>query len=86
MKIPYANVLGSKLAMVAKLRWSGSEVDALNVVWNIDEQNVLLVDDITVTGKTLVERSKLLEKKWSKILKSRITLFIDRRGVQFDRK
>ena len=32
MEIPYANVLGSKLAMVAKLRWSESEVDALNVV------------------------------------------------------
>lgn len=73
MAIAYANVLGSKLAMVAKLRRSGSEVDALNIVGDINGRNILLVDDMTVTGKTLVEASKLLKKNGAKSVKAAVS-------------
>ena len=51
MAVAYADALGCDLAMVAKRRHSGNEVEALNVIGNIDGRDILLVDDMTVTAK-----------------------------------
>jgi ribose-phosphate pyrophosphokinase len=63
MAYAYAGMLGAGLAFVAKQRKSATEVEAINVVGEIDGKNILLVDDLTTTAGTLSSASKLLKEK-----------------------
>jgi ribose-phosphate pyrophosphokinase len=58
----YAQVLGAGLAIVAKRRKSSTEVEALNVIGDVDGCNVLLVDDLTETAGTLTSAASILKQ------------------------
>lgn len=62
----YSEALGAELAIVAKHRVSATEVEAMNVIGNVDGCNVLLVDDITETAGTLTAAAKILKENGAK--------------------
>ena len=62
----YSEALGAELAIVAKHRVSATEVEAMNVIGEVDGCNVLLVDDITETAGTLTAAAKILKEKGAK--------------------
>lgn len=61
MAIGYAEMLNAGLALGAKYRKGASEVEAMNVVGEVDGRTAILVDDITSTAGTLCEASRLLK-------------------------
>lgn len=62
----YAKALKAPMAIVAKNRVSADEVEALNVIGDVDGKNVLLVDDLTETAGTLTAAADLLLKHGAK--------------------
>jgi len=60
MAAAYADVLGAGLGLVAKKRKSATTVEAINVVGDVKDCDVLLVDDITETAGTLTAAAKML--------------------------
>jgi ribose-phosphate pyrophosphokinase len=58
----YATILNATLAIVAKRRKSGSEVEAINVVGEVDGRNVVMVDDLTETAGTLTAAAERLKE------------------------
>ena len=62
----YAKALKAPLAIVAKNRVSATEVEALDLIGQVDGCNVLLVDDITETAGTLKTAAALLKKNGAK--------------------
>lgn len=62
----YSKVLGSPLAIVAKNRLSATEVEAMDLIGEVDGCNVLLVDDISETAGTLTSAAKLLRQHGAK--------------------
>jgi ribose-phosphate pyrophosphokinase len=64
----FAKTLGAPMAIVAKNRVSAEEVEALNVIGDVDGKNVLLVDDLTETAGTLTAASDLLQKSGARAI------------------
>ncbi len=62
----YANMFHAPLAIVAKKRKTGSDVEVLNVVGDVREKNVLMVDDLTETAGTLTRAAEALKAKGAK--------------------
>ncbi|MCB1230286.1 MAG: ribose-phosphate pyrophosphokinase [Verrucomicrobiae bacterium] len=62
----YAKELRAPLAIVAKNRVSASEVEALDLIGEVDGKNVLIVDDITETAGTLKTAAALLKERGAK--------------------
>ncbi|MCB1091401.1 MAG: ribose-phosphate pyrophosphokinase, partial [Verrucomicrobiae bacterium] len=62
----YAKALKAPLAIVAKNRVSATEVEALDLIGQVEGCNVLLVDDITETAGTLKTAAALLKKNGAK--------------------
>lgn len=58
----YANILGTKLAIVAKQRISATEVDAHAVIGDVEGKDVLMVDDMTESGGTLCAAAAVLKE------------------------
>ena len=56
----YSKMLGTDLAIVAKQRKSGSEVEAFSVVGDVEGRDVIIVDDMTTTCGTLCAAANLL--------------------------
>ena len=73
MAYAYANMLGTGLAIVGKQRKSATEVEAINVVGEVDGQHVLLVDDLTTTAGTLCSAAKLLKQRGALTVKAAVT-------------
>jgi ribose-phosphate pyrophosphokinase len=73
MAVAYADALGCDLALVAKRRCSGGEVEALNVIGEIEGKNILLVDDMTVTARTLIEAANILRKRGALTIRAAVT-------------
>ena len=73
MAYAYANMLGGGLAIVAKNRKSATEVEAVNVVGDVEGRNILLVDDLTTTAGTLTAAAKLLKERGAKSIKAAVT-------------
>ncbi len=61
MAYAYSNMLHAGLAIVAKRRKSATEVDALNLIGDVKDTNVILVDDLTETAGTLTSASHFLK-------------------------
>ncbi len=59
----YSDALGADLAIVAKHRVSATEVEAINVIGDVEGKDVLLVDDMTETAGTLTAAAKILKEK-----------------------
>jgi ribose-phosphate pyrophosphokinase len=62
----FAKALGAPMAIVAKNRVSADEVQALSVIGDVQDKNVLLVDDLTETAGTLTAAAGLLLKHGAK--------------------
>lgn len=63
MAVGYAEMLGVGLALGAKYRRGGNQVDAINVVGEVQGKTAIMVDDLTSTAGTLCEAARLLKEK-----------------------
>ncbi len=58
----YADAIGSDLAIVAKHRVSATKVEAMNVIGDVKDRDVMLVDDMTETAGTLCAAAEILAR------------------------
>src|SRR5436190_18887881 len=63
MASAYSGALGASLAIVAKRRKSATEIEALNVIGEVEGHEVILVDDLTETAGTLCSAAKILKER-----------------------
>lgn len=63
MASAYAQALGASLAIVAKRRKSATEIEALNVIGDVEGKQVIIVDDLTETAGTLTSAAKILRER-----------------------
>ena len=73
MAYAYSTMLDSGLAFVAKQRRSASEVAAMNVVGDVEGRHCVLVDDLSTTGGTLAEASRILKERGAKSVRASVT-------------
>lgn len=66
MASAYAQALQVGLAIVAKRRVSATEVEAQNVIGDVEGKRILLVDDLTETAGTLSSAAKILRQHGAK--------------------
>ncbi len=59
----YAERLGGELAIVYKKRISGSEVEANEMIGEVEGKNVLMCDDIIATAGTVCSAANLLKER-----------------------
>ena len=59
----YADHLGGELAIVHKKRISGSEVDAREIIGDVEGRNVLMCDDIIATAGTVCSAARLIKQR-----------------------
>ena len=59
----YSQALGASLAIVAKRRKSATEIEALNVIGEVEGRDVIIVDDLTETAGTLCSAAKILHER-----------------------
>ena len=69
----FAKDLDCEIAIVEKRRVSGSEVEALSLIGNVEGKDVIIVDDIGSTGKTLYLSSELCKKAQARSIYACIT-------------
>ncbi len=62
MASAYSQALNANLAIVAKQRKSATETEALYLIGDVADHDVLLVDDLTETAGTLTSAAKILKK------------------------
>ncbi len=62
----YSDALGAQLAIVAKHRVSATEVEAMQVIGNVEGRDVVLIDDMTETAGTLCAAAEILKKGGAK--------------------
>ena len=62
MASAYAEALGANLAIVAKERKSATETEALYLIGDVEDRDVLLVDDLTETAGTLTSAASIVKK------------------------
>ena len=63
MASAYSQALKASLAIVAKRRKSPTEIEALNVIGDVDGKDVIIVDDLTETAGTLTSAAKILKER-----------------------
>src|ERR1700747_2023611 len=66
MASAYAEALGANLAIVAKERKSATETEALYLIGEVKDRDVLLVDDLTETAGTLTSAATIVQKNGAK--------------------
>jgi ribose-phosphate pyrophosphokinase len=62
----YASHLGGDLAIVHKKRKSGSEVEAEEIIGDVEGRNILMCDDIIATAGTICSAAKLVKSRGAK--------------------
>ena len=62
----YADAIGADLAIVAKHRVSATKVEAMNVIGDVRDRDVMLVDDMTETAGTLCAAAEILHSQGAK--------------------
>jgi ribose-phosphate pyrophosphokinase len=62
MAVAYAQMLDAGIALGAKCRKGATEVEAMNVVGEVDGCTAIMVDDLTSTANTLCEAARMLKK------------------------
>ncbi len=61
----YAAHLGGELAIVHKRRISGSQVEAQEIIGDVEGRNILMCDDIIATAGTICSAAHLVKKRGS---------------------
>lgn len=69
----YAKRFGADLAIVDKRRKSPESTEAMHILGDVNNKNVLLVDDIIATGSSLVGAAAALKKQGAKSIYAAIT-------------
>jgi ribose-phosphate pyrophosphokinase len=62
----YASHLSGDLAIVHKRRISGDEVQAQELIGNVDSRNILMCDDMISTAGTICSAAKLIKERGAK--------------------
>ena len=62
----YASHLGGDLAIVHKRRVNGSEVEAQEIIGDVEGRNILMCDDIIATAGTVCSAAGLVKKRGAK--------------------
>ncbi len=73
MAYAYSTMLSSGLAIVAKQRKTAYEVDAMNLVGDVEGCDALLVDDLTSTAGTLCAAAKLLKEGGARTIRAAVS-------------
>jgi ribose-phosphate pyrophosphokinase len=73
MAAAYADMIGAGLGLVAKKRRSATTVEAINVVGEVKDCDVLLVDDITETAGTLTAAAKILREHGARSIRAAVS-------------
>jgi len=63
MAAQYAAILGGDLAIVHKKRISGSEVEAAEIIGDVEGRNVLMCDDIIATAGTVCSAVQMIKDR-----------------------
>lgn len=70
----YANLLGVPVVIGNKQRTDHSEtVQVLEVIGDVKDKNVLLVDDLTITGRSLIEMARVLKLRGARDVYAAVT-------------
>ncbi|QDT51973.1 Ribose-phosphate pyrophosphokinase [Symmachiella dynata] len=70
----YADLLGTPVVIGNKLRTGHDEtVQALEVIGDVEDKNVLLVDDFTISGGTLIAMADILKQRGAKDIYAAVT-------------
>ncbi|HLD40737.1 MAG TPA: ribose-phosphate pyrophosphokinase [Candidatus Omnitrophota bacterium] len=69
----YAKRLSAGLAIVDKRRISPESTEAVHILGDIEDKNVILVDDMVSTGSSLIEAVEILAKRGAKEIRAAIT-------------
>ncbi len=59
----YASALGGDLAIIHKRRISGDDVEAVEIIGQVKDRNILMCDDMISTAGTICTAAKLLKDK-----------------------
>jgi len=62
----YAAHLGGELAIVHKKRMSGSEVEAREIIGEVEGRNILMCDDMITTAGTVCSAAELVKERGAK--------------------
>ncbi len=73
MAAAYADTIGAGLGLVAKKRRSATTVEAVNVVGDVKDCDVLLVDDITETAGTLTAAARILRENGARSIRAAVS-------------
>ena len=68
MASAYSQALNATLAIVAKKRKSPTEIEALNIIGEVEGRDVIIVDDLTETAGTLCSAAKILKERGAKAI------------------
>jgi ribose-phosphate pyrophosphokinase len=69
----YAKRLGSGLAIIDKRRVSPEKTEAMHILGEVEDKNVIIVDDLIATGSSLVEAVETLKQAKAKSVQAAIT-------------
>ncbi|WP_404423540.1 ribose-phosphate diphosphokinase [Nibricoccus sp. IMCC34717] len=73
MAAAYADMVGAGLGLVAKKRRSATQVEAINVVGEVKDCDVLLVDDITETAGTITAAARILREHGARSVRAAVS-------------
>lgn len=73
MAAAYADILKCPLGFVAKKRTSATEVEAFNLVGDVENKDILLVDDMTETAGTLTAAGNLLKENGARSVRAAVS-------------
>lgn len=78
----YASLLGVPVVIGNKERTDHTEtVEVLEVIGNVEGKNVLLVDDLTITGRSLIAMADMLKRRGAKDIYAAVTHGVLSRGA-----
>ncbi len=66
----YAEVLGCPIGFVAKRRTGATTVEAMNLVGEVEDRDILIVDDMTETAGTLIAAANLLKERGARTVRA----------------
>jgi ribose-phosphate pyrophosphokinase len=69
----YAKRLGAGLAIVDKRRVSAESTEAVHILGNIKNKNILITDDLISTGSSLIEAIEILSRRGAREIRAAIS-------------